>query len=70
MNQKNASFSYQQHEADWSKGSRGKELISTVNMSNWVLLHTQRDMQIANDFVQTIKKVCGPMGMRVDEPRK
>lgn len=68
MFQRNAQFSYKQQEADWSRETRGKELISTVNMTKWKLLYTQRDNNVANDFKQTLQKVCGPMGMQVAEP--
>jgi len=68
MFQKDAVFSYKIQDADWSKETRGKALITTVNLQNWVLLHTQRDQQVAQGFVQTLKRVCGPMGMNVAEP--
>lgn len=68
MSQRNARFSYKIQEADWSRETRGKELISSVHMSNWVLLYTARDNNIANDFKQTLQRVCGPMGMNVADP--
>ena len=46
---------------------RGKTLNEAVHMSNWLLIYTQRDAKIANDFIQTLQKVCGPMGMRIAE---
>ena len=68
MFQRNDQFSYKPSEADWSRETRGKVLISTVNMNNWVLICTHRDFNIANDFKQTLVRVCGPMGMNVAEP--
>ena len=68
MFQREDQFSYKQQEADWSRETRGKKLIQTIHMGNWVLLHTQRDSNIANDFKQTLQRVCGPMGMNVNEP--
>ena len=68
MFQREDQFSYKQQDADWSRETRGKKLIQTINLGNWVLLHTQRDSNIANDFKQTLQRVCGPMGMNVNEP--
>jgi len=68
MFQKGADFGYKVQDADWSRESRGKALISTVNLENWVLLYTQRDQNIANDFRTTLGRVCGPMGMNVKDP--
>jgi aubergine-like protein len=63
-------FNYKPADADWSRESRGKKLISCANMTNWLLVHTQRDSSVANDFKQTLQRVCGPMGMNVGEPQQ
>ena len=68
MFQRDDQFTYKQQEADWARETRGKKLIQTIHLGNWVLLHTQRDSNIANDFKQTLQRVCGPMGMNVSEP--
>ena len=68
MFQKGAQFSYKIQDADWSKETRGKALISTVNMDKWVLVYTQRDQKSAQDMTQTLQRVCGPMGMNVAQP--
>ena len=47
---------------------RGNSLISTVNLDCWMLLFTNRDSNIAQDFFQTLVKVCGPMGINVTKP--
>jgi len=70
MFQKSCQFSYKISEADWSKETRGKPLIATVNMLQWVLLSTKRDEKIATDFISTLKRVCGPMGMQVADPEQ
>jgi len=70
MYQRNAKFSYKDTDADWSRETRGKELISAFNMSNWVLLYSPRDEKVANDFLSTLKRVAAPMGMRVNDPHK
>lgn len=69
MFQKGAQFSYKIQDADWSKETRGKALISTVNLTKWILVYTQRDQKTAQDLTQTLQRVCGPMGMQVAEPQ-
>jgi len=49
---------------------RGNPLHSTVNLDNWLLVYTQRDGGNAKDFSQTLKKVCGPMGIIVANPNE
>jgi len=68
MFQKDAEFSYKIQEADWSKETRGKQLISTVNLDNWVLMFSQRDQNVAQDFRQTLGTVCRAMGINVKDP--
>jgi len=58
-------YSYDPKSADWSKEMRGNPLHSTVNLENWILVYTQRDTGNAKDFSQTLRKVCGPMGISV-----
>lgn len=70
MHQRNDKFTYKEENADWQRETRGKLLISTFNMENWVLLFTQRDERIAMDFLKTLKTVAAPMGMRVGDPAK
>lgn len=70
MYQRNAKFSYQNHNADWQRETRGKTLISTFNMNNWIMLYTQRDERVATDFLKTLMNVAGPMGMSVNEPQR
>ena len=68
MSQKRDVFSYKIQDADWSRETRGKELISSVNLTSWVLLYSQRDSNVAQDFRSTLGRVCGPMGMQVSDP--
>lgn len=58
-------YPYDPKSADWSREMRGNPLHSTVNLENWLLLYTNRDSGNAKDFAQTLKKVCGPMGVTV-----
>lgn len=68
MMQKNCKFSYKHEEADWTRETRGKELIRAVSLQKWLLCYTQRDQKAAQDFFMTLSKVCPPMGMNVANP--
>ena len=68
MFQKNCNFSYKIEDADWSKETRGKQLIDAKQLEKWAVICTQRDQNTGSDFVETLKRVCGPMGMNVANP--
>ncbi|XP_032223626.2 piwi-like protein 1 [Nematostella vectensis] len=67
--QKNKGSNYDPKSADWSREIRGAPLHSTVNLENWVIVHTNRDSGVATDFQQTLARVCGPMGINTTKPR-
>lgn len=64
----NAQLSYRQEDADWSRDMRGKQLITPVNLENWVIVFTRRNSAQAQDLVQTLSRVGPPMGMRINSP--
>jgi aubergine-like protein len=47
---------------------RGAELRSAMPLDSWMILFTSRDSGIAQDFLQTLQRVCGPMGIQVSKP--
>lgn len=47
---------------------RGNTLISTVPLSNYMIVFAPRDGDKAQDFVQTLKRVGPPMGIDVRDP--
>jgi aubergine-like protein len=61
-------YQYKPAEAEWSREMRGAELKSTVPLDTWMILFTSRDSGIAQDFLQTLQRVCGPMGIQVSKP--
>ncbi|XP_078682114.1 piwi-like protein 1 [Branchiostoma floridae x Branchiostoma belcheri] len=61
-------FSYDRATPDWSRELRGKTLLSTRPLKDWLLIFTKRDAGIANDFKQTLERVAGPMGIQVSSP--
>ncbi|CAH1233753.1 PIWIL1 [Branchiostoma lanceolatum] len=68
ISQRSTSYSYKQQDADWSREMRGQQLISCVPLENWLLVFTARESSLAQDFLQTLEKVGGPMGMSINKP--
>lgn len=66
--QRGAQYKYDPKNADWSREMRGKQLLSSVEMSDYMILFTGRDAPKAQDFIQTLQRVGPPMGFRVGEP--
>ena len=64
----NTQLQYNPAEADWSRGMRGNTLISPINLTNFIVYSTSRDEPKAVDLVQTLQKVCPPMGVSVTRP--
>ncbi len=44
---------------------RGSQLISAMSLHNYSIYCTQRDSKVAQQFFETLKKVCPPMGIRI-----
>ena len=59
---------YRAEDADWSRDMRGKQLITPVNLENWVIVFTRRNSAQAQDLVQNLSRVGPPMGMRINSP--
>ena len=66
--QKDAQYKYDPKGADWSREMRGKYLLLSIGMSDYMILFTGRDAPKAQDFIQTLQRVGPPMGFRVGEP--
>jgi len=47
---------------------RGKRLITSVSLRNWLVIFFRRNTQQAQDFVQTLSRVGPPMGMQIESP--
>jgi aubergine-like protein len=61
----NSTYTYNKDSADWSREMRGQPLLKPVQLSNWVMLFTQRDQGSANDLCTTLQKIGPPMGMNI-----
>ncbi|XP_071945006.1 piwi-like protein 1 [Antedon mediterranea] len=68
LSQRNFKFSYDIRTADWSRETRGKPVQTAVNLDDWLVIFSPRDKANTQDFVQTLIRVCGPIGMRVNQP--
>lgn len=62
-------LNYKQDEADWSRDMRGKKMIVSVPLNNWLILFTKKDNNNAKDLSQTLSQVGPPMGMRIAPPK-
>uniref|UniRef100_A0A8C1WWW8 Piwi-like RNA-mediated gene silencing 1 n=1 Tax=Cyprinus carpio TaxID=7962 RepID=A0A8C1WWW8_CYPCA len=51
--------------ADWTKEMRGLPLISCMSLDNWLMFYTRRNADVAQSLLQTLNKVSGPMGIRM-----
>ena len=60
---------FNQKSGDFSKEMRSKLLWNAVGLSKWMILVTQRDESNGREFVQTMNRVCGPMGINLGQPR-
>lgn len=58
-------FEYNPWTADWSKEMRGLPLISCMSLDNWLMFYTRRNADVAQSLLQTLNKVSGPMGIRM-----
>lgn len=65
LSQGQRSYEYEPWNADWAKEMRGIPLISTPPLSNWLLFYTRRNGNEAQGLMQSLNKVSGPLGIRV-----
>ncbi|XP_047656361.1 piwi-like protein 1 isoform X2 [Tachysurus fulvidraco] len=61
-------YEYNPWVADWSKEMRGLPLINGIPLGNWLMFFTRRNADIAHSLMQTLNKVSGPMGIKMQRP--
>ena len=61
---------YDRQTADWSQHMREKRLLSPVTLVNWMLVFTNQQANLAEDFTQVLINVCGRMGIKIHRPAK
>ncbi|XP_072944718.1 piwi-like protein Ago3 [Epargyreus clarus] len=54
--------------ADWNGDVTKNAVMHGVDILRWIILFTDRDKQIASDFVDMVKRCCRPMGINVSNP--
>lgn len=55
-------------QCDWGR-SIGNNIITPVNIHNWILVVCERDLQRAKDFTTTLIEVSARMGINIKHPR-
>jgi aubergine-like protein len=58
-----------QKSGDFSKEIRGKGMFVPVRINDWVILSTQRDKGIVDEFANTLNRVCKPLGVILNRPQ-
>uniref|UniRef100_A0AAQ6IMX5 Piwi domain-containing protein n=1 Tax=Anabas testudineus TaxID=64144 RepID=A0AAQ6IMX5_ANATE len=59
------SYEYNPRAADLSKEMCGVPLISSPPLNNWLVFHTRRNGNETQSLLQTLNKVSGPLGIRI-----
>ncbi|XP_028269817.1 piwi-like protein 1 [Parambassis ranga] len=59
------SYEYNPMAADWSREMRGISLINAPPLNNWLLCYTRRNSKEAQSLLETLGKVSGPLGVRI-----
>ncbi|XP_045774375.1 piwi-like protein Ago3 [Maniola jurtina] len=54
--------------ADWNGDICRNAVMHAVDIWKWVVLYTDRDKNVTNDFVETLKRCSRPMGIQVSNP--
>lgn len=60
---------YKPNEAEWNNLIRGNKLTSTIHLQRWAIIHTSKNSQNAQSFVETLFKVARPMDFRMEKPK-
>lgn len=59
---------FQSPNADWNRAIGENKVTGPVDMFNWILFYTERDQKYAKDFAQTMCRLGGIMGCRINQP--
>lgn len=62
------SYDYNPMSADWTREMRGNALISAPPLNTWILFHSHQNSRETQSFLQTLQKVSGPLGIRLQRP--
>ncbi|XP_076010323.1 piwi-like protein 1 isoform X2 [Genypterus blacodes] len=68
MFQGQRSYQCQTGGADWAKDMRGMPLINAPPLDSWLLFYTRHNINPAQSLLQTLNRVSGPLGIRMQRP--
>ncbi|XP_042316537.1 piwi-like protein 4 [Sceloporus undulatus] len=54
---------------DWLRDMRNMKIIGVAPLENWIVVCTIRNMELAHNFVTCLRRVGGPMGFNMENPR-
>ncbi|KAG4079836.1 hypothetical protein HA402_014967 [Bradysia odoriphaga] len=54
---------------DFNKYCCNNQLFKVINLTDWMVIHTKRDMKTAQNFIETIMTNSAPMGLKVNTPK-
>ncbi|CAB0011900.1 unnamed protein product [Nesidiocoris tenuis] len=54
---------------DWTRGATNNPVLSAVNFDRWVMICTERDRKIAEEFIRVCQQKGPRMGLQVANPR-
>ena len=60
---------YKLDNADWGSAFRKWNSYSSVAMTKWAVIHSQRDEAVTKDFIQSITKAAPGLGMTIKPPK-
>ena len=55
--------------AEFNKEVGSEAMITAVPLKNWVIVFSRKDHSRAFEFINTVKKVCAPLGMDISDPQ-
>jgi aubergine len=61
---------FNQKAGDFSKEIRSKQLHAICTITRWVVVADPRNHALVDDFCNTLKRVCGPMGINLCAPKR
>ena len=54
-------------DAEWSREMRGKRQLTSIGLTNWVVVFPKKETLHAKNLVSALQKCCPQMGMMVKD---
>ncbi|XP_058446425.1 protein argonaute-3 [Malaya genurostris] len=54
---------------DFNRAVTSNHMLQVVNIRNWLLIHTAKDIKIARSFMDCVDRSCRPMGIQIVPPQ-